>query len=323
MKDIFSYLYKVYKKRQVRTDGGVTEETAVNNSWRQLPIVQSFPFWGPPFILMGFFVYAAVTWNFALSLTEFSGFGDPDYSNLGLQNYATMIQDPTFWQATWHTVILLVVFTVACLIIGLALAILLDREIRYGNTFRTIYLLPFALSFIVTAQFWRWMYNVNDGIVNQFVGLVGLGPYNWLGDPRLVLGSVIFALVWQFSGYTMIIYLAALRSIPRDQYEAARIDGANTLRMYRRVIIPQLKPAMVSASVVLMLFALKAFDFLYAVFDGYRPRQGADILATMMMREGFNNSEWAYSSTIAITLFVLSLGVIAPYLYTEYKRGNL
>ena len=322
MKRILSHLFTRYKKRVIRTDGGVSEASGTD-SWRQSPFVQSFPYWGPPFILMGFFVYAAITWNFDLSLTEFSGFGDPDYSNLGIHNYVAMLQDPTFWEATWHTVILLVVFTVACLIIGLALAILLDREIRYGNFFRTIYLLPFALSFIVTAQFWRWMYNVNDGIVNQFVGLFGVGPYNWLGDPRLVLGSVIFALVWQFSGYTMIIYLAAMRSIPRDHYEAARIDGASTLRMYRRVIIPQLKPALVSASVVLMLFALKAFDFLYAVFGGYRPRQGADILATMMMREGFNNSEWAYSSTIALTLFALSLGIIAPYLYTEYKRGNL
>lgn len=323
MKSILSYLFAKYQKQQIRTDGGVGEEATATDSWRQSPLIQSFPFWGPPFILMGFFVYGALTWNFALSLTEFTGFGDPDYSNLGVQNYVTMLQDPTFWEATWHTVILLVVFTIACLVIGLALAILLDREIRYGNVFRTIYLLPFALSFIVTAQFWRWMYSVNDGIVNQFVGLFGIGPYNWLGDPSLVLGSVIFALVWQFSGYTMIIYLAAMRSIPRDHYEAARVDGATTLRMYRRVIIPQLKPAMVSASVVLMLFSLKAFDFLYAVFDGYRPRQGADILATMMMREGFNNSEWAYSSTIALTLFVLSLAVIAPYLYTEYKRGNL
>jgi glucose/mannose transport system permease protein len=272
---------------------------------------------------MGFFVYAAIGWNFTLSLTDFSGYGEPDYTDLGLGNYWTMLQDPAFWEATWHTVVLLVVFTVACLGIGLALAILLDREIRFKRTFRTIYLLPFSLSFIVTAQFWRWMYNVENGIVNQFVGLFGLGPYSWLGDPDLVLGAVIFGLVWQFSGYTMIIYLAALRSIPKDQYEAARVDGANTFKMYRRVIVPQLRPAMVSASVVLMLFALKAFDFLYAVFGGYRPRQGSDILATLMMREAFGNSEWAYSSSIALTLFVLSLAVIAPYLYTQYNRGNL
>ncbi len=325
MKRLLAFLGRVRGKRRVRTDGGTT--TAGNRStarrWLDSDFVQSAPFWGPPFLLMGFFVYAAIAWNSVLSLTEYSGFGDADYSNLTLANYRTMLSDPAIWEATRNTFVLLVVFTIACLVVGLGLAILLDREIRFKRGFRTIYLLPFALSFIVTAQFWRWMYNVNDGIVNQFVGLFGLGPYNWLGDPQIVLGAVMFALVWQFSGYTMVIYLAALRAIPTDQYEAAKVDGASTYRMYWRVIVPQLRPAMVSATVTLVLFALKAFDFLYAVFGGYRPRQGADILATKMVREAFGQSEWAYGSAIAIALFVLSLGVIAPYLYTQYQRGNL
>ncbi|WP_247000529.1 carbohydrate ABC transporter permease [Halosolutus gelatinilyticus] len=310
-------------ERPVRTDGGAVDERSTLRRWIDSDLVQSAPFWLPPFLLMGFFVYAAIGWNFLLSLTDHSGFSDPDYTNLGFHNYWAMLDDPEMWSATRNTFVLLVGFTVACLVVGLVLALLLDREIRFGRSFRTIYLLPFALSFIVTAQFWRWMYNFDNGIINQFIGLFGLGPYSWLGSPRLVLGSVIFALVWQFSGYTMIIYLAALRAIPNDQYEAARVDGASALRMYWRVIIPQLRPAMVSASVVLMLFALKAFDFLYAISGGYRPRRGADILATKMVRESFSRSEWAYGSSIAILLFVLSLAVIAPYLYNQYKRGNL
>ncbi|MFC4437614.1 MULTISPECIES: carbohydrate ABC transporter permease [Natrialbaceae] len=312
-----------HRERPVRTDGGAVDERSSLRRWLDSDLVQSAPFWLPPFLLMGFFVYAAIGWNVLLSLTSYSGFGDPDYSDLSFGNYWAMLEDPQMWSATWNTFVLLVGFTLACLVVGLVLALLLDREIRFGRSLRTIYLLPFALSFIVTAQFWRWMYNVNNGIVNEFVGIFGLGPYSWLGSPRLVLGSVIFALVWQFSGYTMIIYLAALRSIPNDQYEAARADGASTLRMYRRVIIPQLRPAIVSASVVLVLFALKAFDFLYAISDGYRPRRGADILATKMVRESFGRSEWAYGSSIALVLFVLSLAVIAPYLYSQYKRGNL
>lgn len=323
MNRLLAFVRRVRRDRRVRTDGGTADGRSTARRWLDSDVVQSAPFWGPPFLLMGFFVYAAIGWNFLLSLTSFSGFGEPDYGDLSLDNYWAMLEDPGIWAATRNTLVLLVAFTLACLLIGLALAILLDHEIRFRRTFRTIYLLPFALSFIVTAQFWRWMYNVNVGIVNQAIGVFGLGPYNWLGNPRLVLGSVIFALVWQFSGYTMVIYLAALRSIPTDQYEAAKVDGASALRMYRRVIIPQLRPAMVSASVVLVLFALKAFDFLYATFGGYRPRQGADILATKMVREAFGRSEWAYGSAIAIALFVLSLAVIAPYLYTQYKRGNL
>ncbi|AEH37943.1 carbohydrate ABC transporter permease [Halopiger xanaduensis] len=323
MKGVLEILRSVRDKRRIETDGGTVEGRSTARRLLDSDIVQSAPFWFPPFLLMGFFVYAAIVWNGFLSLTSYSGFGDPDYTDLGIGNYTALLNDPQFWSATRNTVVLLVVFTVACLAIGLVLALLLDRKIRFERSFRTIYLLPFALSFIVTAQFWRWMYNVNNGIVNQFIGIFGLGPYNWLGNPKLVLGSVIFALVWQFSGYAMVIYLAALRSIPTDQYEAARVDGASTIRMYWRVIIPQLRPAMVSASVTLVLFALKAFDFLYATFGGYRPRLGADILATFMVRESFGKSEWAYGSAIALVLFALSLAVIAPYLYTQYKRGNL
>jgi glucose/mannose transport system permease protein len=323
MKRVLAFLRRRRGESRARTDGGSTESRSTARRWLDNDFVRSAPFWGPPFLLMGFFVYAAIGWNFLLSLTDYTGFGGADYSSLDFENYRRLFEDPAIWEATRNTFVLLVVFTITCLLIGLGLAILLDRQVRFGRGFRTIYLLPFALSFIVTAQFWRWMYNVNDGIVNQFVGIFGIGPYNWLGNPQIVLGAVIFALVWQFSGYTMVIYLAALRSIPTDQYEASRVDGASTLRMYRRVIIPQLRPAMVSASVTLVLFALKAFDFLYAVFGGYRPRQGADILATKMVREAFGQSQWAYGSAIAIALFVLSLAVIAPYLYNQYTRGNL
>jgi glucose/mannose transport system permease protein len=167
------------------------------------------------------------------------------------------------------------------------------------------------------------MYNLNNGIVNQILGVVGLGPYNWIGNPDLVLGAVVFALVWQFSGYTMVVYLAALQSIPNEHYEAARVDGASTVRMYWRVIVPQLKNAMISATVVLMVFALKAFDFLYALVGGYRPPNGVDILPTLMVREAYQKTEWAYGSAIAILLFLLALGVVAPYLYHQHKHGNL
>lgn len=313
---------------QPRTDGGATatvteqiERTRLQRV-RDSEFIQSAPFWLPPFLLMGFFVYGAIGWNFWISLTDYSGFGSIDYFDLGLQNYREMLNDPQIWDVTQNTFVLIIVFTLACLVLGLLLAILLDRKIRFGRGFRTIYLLPFSLSFIVTAQFWRWMYNFEEGIVNQTFGALGLGQHSWLGDPGLVLFSVIFALVWQFSGYTMVIYLAALQAIPTDQYEAARADGAGTFKMYWRVIIPQLKPAMVSASVVLVLFALKAFDFLYAIW-GWRPRRGADILATKMVRESFQRQEWAYGASIALFLFVLSLAIITPYLYQQYKRGNL
>ncbi|MBX0321513.1 sugar ABC transporter permease [Halomicroarcula sp. F13] len=326
------------------TDGGT--ETAVGDRRRDtlrnsLPVewelIESAPFWLPPVLLAAFFVYGAIAWNAVLSLTDFQGLGEPSYGQLDLSMYAQMASDGAFWQATQNTLVLLVVFTIFCLALGLFVAILIDQNIRFENTFRTIYLLPMALSFVVTATMWSWVYNAKNGVFNQLLRLLNLEGLiitllkpagvtaevvQWLSWNTTALAAVIFALIWQFSGYAMVVFLAGLRAIPTEHYEAARVDGASTVRMYMRVIIPQLRASAVSASVVLMVFALKAFDFIYSL-RGSQPGANMDILATMMYRVAFDSLRWAYGSAIAIVLFLLALLVIGPYLYSEYRRGEL
>ena len=313
------------------TDGGVAEErggsgfapiAALNERFGS-DFVESSQFWLPPFLLVGLFVYGAIIWNFLISLTDFTGFSGPDYGNLDLEMYSRALTESGFIDAAINTFILLVGFTLVTLALGLGLAILVDRNIRFENTFRTIYLLPMSLSFVVTAQFWAWMFNFNNGVINIVITSLGLGRVDWIGNPDIVLWAVMFALMWQFAGYAMVVFLAGLRAIPNEHYEAAKVDGASTVRMYWRVIIPQLKGSTISASVVLMVFALKAFDFLYSLVGGYRPPNGADILATKMVREAYANLNWAYSSAIAIMLFLMTLGIVGPYLYYQYNQGNL
>jgi glucose/mannose transport system permease protein len=312
-------------------DGGVVEERKQSglrpverlNERFGSDFVESSQFWLPPFLLMALFVYGAIIWNVMISLTDFQGFGTPDYSDLDLEMYSRALADSGFVDAAVNTFVLLLGFTLVTLAIGLGLAILIDRNIRFENTFRTIYLLPMSLSFVVTAQFWAWMYNFNNGVINIALTSLGLGRVDWIGNPQIVLWAVVLALMWQFAGYAMVVYLAGLRAIPTEHYEAAKVDGASTLRMYWRVIIPQLKGSTISASVVLMVFALKAFDFLYSLVGGYRPPNGADILATKMVREAYANLNWAYASAIAIMLFLMALSIVGPYLYYQFKRGNL
>ncbi|TKX75972.1 sugar ABC transporter permease [Halorubrum sp. GN11_10-6_MGM] len=312
-------------------DGGVAESgqrsgfspvSALNERFGS-DFVESSQFWLPPFLLVGLFVYGAIIWNLLISLTDFTGFGTPDYGDLDLEMYSRALADSGFVDAAINTFILLVGFTLVTLALGLGLAILIDRNIRFENTFRTIYLLPMSLSFVVTAQFWAWMFNFNNGVINIVITSLGFGRVDWIGNPDIVLWAVMFALMWQFAGYAMVVFLAGLRAIPDEHYEAAKVDGASTVRMYWRVIIPQLKGSTISASVVLMVFALKAFDFLYSLVGGYRPPNGADILATKMVREAYANLNWAYASAVAITLFLMTLGIVGPYLYYQYNRGNL
>jgi glucose/mannose transport system permease protein len=322
----------------VRTDGGgVTDETATGELGdttaaetsllaraRRSEFVQSLPFWGPPGVLVLIFVYGAVSWNFLISLTGWEGLGQPEYGDLSPAVYGRMLEDSSFFFAFRNTIVLLLVFTVLSLALGLVLAILIDRDIRFENTIRTIYLLPMSLSFVVTAIFWSWMYNPRIGLINEAMRTFGLGALTqaWLSDPQFKLGAIIFALMWQFSGYCMVVYLAGLRAIPTAQYEAARIDGASAVRMYTRVIIPQLRASTMSAAVVLMVFALKAFDFLFVLF-GVSPGKSADILSVMMYRVAFDRRQWAYGAAVAMVLFAMALSVIGPYIYLQYRRGDL
>ncbi|MFB6267783.1 MAG: carbohydrate ABC transporter permease [Halodesulfurarchaeum sp.] len=297
-------------------------ERRLRRFWKS-DFVRSLPYWFIPFLIMGVAVYGGIIWNLLLSLTDYEGFDQPSFASLDFEMYARALGDPAVYTTARNTFVLLVGFTVVSLLFGLFLAILLDRQIRYKDKIQTIYLLPMALSFVVTAQFWLWMYNYDNGMVNMVLGLFNLGPFNYIGNPKLVLGAIIFALIWQFSGYTMVVFLAGLQSIPTDQFEAAKIDGASIFKTYWRVIIPQLKSASVSAAVVLMIFALKTFTFLYAMFGQYRVPQGTDILATLMVREAFKFQNWAYASAIATILLLMALAVIAPYLYYQYTQGSL
>jgi glucose/mannose transport system permease protein len=273
---------------------------------------------------MGLGVYGGIGYNTIISLTDYEGFNQgPDFTQLDFEMYTQAFGDPWVYVTAKNTFVLLIAFTTITLVLGLLLSIMLDRDIRFKEKIQTIYLLPMALSFVVTAQFWLWMYNVNNGMVNAVVGVFGLGPFNWIGNPDLVLGAVIFALIWQFSGYAMVVFLAGLQSIPDDQFEAARIDGASIFKAYWRVIIPQLKSSSVSAAVVLMIFALKAFTFLFAMFGQYRVPKATDILATLMVREAFKLQHWAYAAAIATILLVMALAVIAPYLRYQHKQGSL
>ncbi|MDZ5811425.1 sugar ABC transporter permease [Halorubrum sp. AD140] len=322
---------------RVRTDGGAvvgadgddaSSENATGTSLltrlRRNRFLESLPFWGPPGLLVLFFVYGAIGWNFVISLTSWEGLGTPDYSSLSADMYVRLLTDGSFHAAFRNTLVLLFVFTILSLILGLLLAILVDQDIRAENTFRTIYLLPMSLSFVVTAIFWSWVYNPSTGLINVALRGVGLDGFTqaWISDPRFKLAAIIFALMWQFSGYCMVVYLAGLRAIPNEQYEAARIDGASTLRLYWRVIVPQLRASTMSAAVVLVVFALKAFDFLFVLF-GVNPGRSADILSVMMYRVAFDRIEWAYGSAVAMVLFAMALGVIGPYLFVQYRRGEL
>ncbi|WP_324734799.1 sugar ABC transporter permease [Thermococcus sp. SY098] len=276
-------------------------------------------FLSPALILVGVFVYVAVLWNIYISFTDWRGLL-PSYRFVGLLQYRQLFHDPVFWTSLKNNILLLLLFVPGSILMGLLLAIMLDRRIRFESGFRTIYALPFALSFVVTATLWAWMYDPSSGVLNTLFGKLHLEflKSRWITDPKIAMYCIIIALIWQFSGYTMIIYLAGIRSIPVDHYEAAVIDGASTWQLYRYVVIPQLVKPTLSAFVVLMVFSLKAFDFIWVLTRG-GPGTSTFILAVQMYKETFAKTNFAYGAAIATILLLMALAVVLPYLYWSYR----
>ncbi len=271
-------------------------------------------------ILVAYFVYYFIIWNVIVSMTDWKGLTQTS-NFVGLDNYITMFNDPIFWTSLVNNFLFMLLFIPTSLIIGLLLAILLDQKIRREGVFRSIYLLPFALSFVVTAYLWQWMF-VQDGVLNNVLEFFGLGflELRWISDPNIALISVSIALVWQFSGYIMLIFLAAMRSIPVSHVMAAQVDGASGFKLYTRIIIPQIKTSTFSAFVILMIFVLKAFDFIWILTDEGGPGWATTILPIIIYKVAFKTNRFAYSSAIATTLLFIVMLIVIPYLYITYRK---
>lgn len=274
----------------------------------------------PSVLLVGYFVYASIGWNVVVSLSNWEGL-QPSYSIVGFRRYADLLYDSVFWISLKNNLLLILLFVPSSILLGLFLAILLDVKVRAEGVFRTVYLLPFALSFVITASLWAWMYDPEVGVLNILLENVGLGflKSGWVTDSSIAMYCVILALTWQFSGYTMLVFLAGLRSIPESQVMAAEVDGAYGFNLYRRIMIPQLKSSVLAVFVILMVFALKGFDFIY-ILTGGGPGYSTFVLPLEMFRETFSMTHFAYGAAIATVLFVIVMLIVVPYLYMSSRR---
>jgi glucose/mannose transport system permease protein len=274
----------------------------------------------PSLVLVGYFVYALIGWNVLVSLTDWKGLA-PSYNIVGFGQYVTLFRDQEFLTSLTNNLILILLFVPSSLALGLFLAILLDSKVRGEGVFRSIFLLPFSLSYVITGTLWLWMYNPKEGVINTLLQKIGLGVLQpgWITDPNIALACVVLAIVWQFSGYTMLIFSAGIKSIPESQVMAAEVDGATGLNLYRRVVIPQLKTSVLSAFVVLMIFALKVFDFIY-VLTGGGPGYSTYVVPLLMFRDTFRMDQYAYGAAMATLLFLLALVIVVPYLYLSSRR---
>lgn len=267
----------------------------------------------PSVAAVGVFVYGFIGWTAYVAMSNWNSF-IPDLSFAGLRNFADLFQNFRFQIDLRNTLVFTLTFLVGCLGIGLLLAVLLDRQIRGEAFFRNAFLFPMAISFIVGGTVWQWLLNPSTG-VNLLLESVGLGVLksNWYTEPRIAIYAVVIAALWQMSGFTMAMYLAGLRGISDELREAARVDGASDVQLYRHVIIPLLHPITLSAAIVLGHISLKIFDLVFAM-TGSGPAFSTDVPGIFMFETTFRGNRFAEGATISIIMLAMVAVVIVPYL---------
>ncbi|AEH51555.1 carbohydrate ABC transporter permease [Pseudothermotoga thermarum] len=282
----------------------------------------------PSIALVAIFVYMFIGWTGFVSLVNWRDI-HPDFTFVGLANYKRLFQHFRFIVSMKNTAIFTALFLSSSIVIGLLLAILLDRKVRFEWVFRTIYLFPMSISFVVTGVVWRWILNPGPGIesvgLNYLLEKIGLGflKSGWYTDPRIGIKAVVIAATWQMSGYVMAMYLAGIRGIPTELYEAAQLDGATTFQVYRYVVLPLLKPITLGAIIVLGHISLKIFDLVFAM-TGSGIGFSCDVPALFMYDTTFRGNYFSQGAAIAIVLLAFVAALIIPYLIygmkTEVQR---
>ncbi len=277
---------------------------------------------GAVLALAVFYVVGFTLWTLWISFTGSTLL--PDYTFVGFRNYQRLFNTRVFQIANVNLVIYGVSFVVLATGLGLLLAILVDQKVRAETLFRTIYLYPIALSFVVTGTVWTWILNPSIG-VQQFVrGLGWTGfRFDWIVDRDMAIYTVVIAAVWQASGFAMALLLAGLRSIDGDLYKAAQIDGAGAARMYLRIMIPAIWPIVASVLVILLQFAVKTYDLVRALTGG-GPGLSTMLPTNVVYDFMFQRSLMGVGSAASILLLLSVLAVVLPSLLAQAwrRRGD-
>ena len=274
----------------------------------------------PSLLIVLVTVYLFIAWTGVISVTS-SKFV-PIYDFVGLEQFARLWATPRWHIAVENLFIFSTLFLAISIGLGLLMAILLDQHVRAEGFLRAVYLYPMALSFIVTGTAWKWVLNPGLGI-QKVVNDLGWATFrfDWIADPQMAIYTVVIAGVWQSSGFAMAIFLAGLRGIDNSVIKAAQIEGASLPLIYRQIIIPMLRPAMLRVVVLLSYIAIKSFDLVLALTNG-GPGAATELPSTFMFSATFRRNQMGVGAASAVMMLMTVAAIIVPYLYSELRERN-
>jgi multiple sugar transport system permease protein len=267
-------------------------------------------------IILGLSIFPAV-WAFILSLQSWDGFSEATF--VGGANYAQLVSDADFWNAVGNTFGYTILFVPASVLLGLFLAVALNRRIRWMGFYRTAIFVPFVASAASTGILSTYLFSPQFGLVNNVLRVLHLPQQGWLDDPHQAMLVIAIMSLWGSAAFTTVIYLAALQDVPSDLIEAARIDGANPWQTFWRIVWPQLAPVTVFVTIWQTIQAIQLFDLVYTTTRG-GPLDATKTIVYFLYEKAFRSLQFGYGSAAAYVLFAATLLItIFVVLYSRRK----
>jgi multiple sugar transport system permease protein len=242
---------------------------------------------------------------------------------VGLANYHSLFaDDPLFVIALRNTVVYTVGTVAPTVLISLAVAGVLNRKVKGISIFRTIIFLPLAVSSVVMAVVWQFVFNTNNGLLNIMLGWIGIGPVPWLNDPKWAMLSLCTVSVWRSVPFATVILLAAMQGVPDNLYEAAKLDGAGEIRQFVSITVPLIRGAVSFVMVISIIHAFQAFDLVYVLTGGNGgPETATYVLGIMLFQHAFSFLEFGYASALAWVMFAILLVLTVLQLRLGRRRA--
>ena len=268
--------------------------------------IAAYVFVAPAVILLIAFLVVPMIYTVYFSGFKYQIMRPDAMKFIGLENYQKLFSDKNFWIALKNTVYFTVVVVPCQCALALALALLVSKKFRGVSVFRTMYFAPQLTSMVVISVLWSVLYNANPntGLINSILVSLGMSPIKFLSDASTAMNSIIFMSAWQGAGYQMMIFLAGLQGIPRDQYEAASVDGATKFTQFLYITIPGLKGTIKYVIMITMIQAMKLFTQPYIMTQG-GPKNSTKTLVYYIYTQGFQKGNFGYACSIAAVFFVI------------------
>ena len=271
----------------------------------------AYLFLAPAFLLLIIFIAYPLVRSLVLSLYEWNGITQPKF--VGLANFRLLFQDKTMLKAVYNTFAFSILTTAGTVIIGFLLAVAIERRVKGWAFFKVIYFLPVMMSMTVVGLLWGQLFDPTFGPINTVLKALGVAkPPVWMGDPGVALYAIIGVTIWQYSGFPMIVFLAAMENIPLDIHDAATIDGVGVWQRITRIIFPMIKHVVAVIIMLQIIFSLKVFDVIWVMTQG-GPGEATTVLGIYLYRNGFIYTYFGYASAVAVVMTVIIFSVSMIY----------